>query len=61
MRRRPRKGRDWGAYQRTSTAAQPSPPAIYTLARETHTADLAAAPGTARVGVRPNAMVGYAV
>ncbi len=35
---------DVNAYQRTSAAAQPSPPAIYTLARETHTADLAAAP-----------------
>ena len=35
---------DVNAYQRTSASAQPSPPAIYTLARETHTADLAASP-----------------
>ncbi len=35
---------DLGAYQRTSTAAQPSPPAAYTLARETHVSDLAAPP-----------------
>jgi RHS repeat-associated protein len=34
---------DLDAYQRTSGAAQPSPPAVYTLARETHVADLAAA------------------
>jgi RHS repeat-associated protein len=35
---------DLGAYQRTSAAAQPSPPAVYTLARETHVSDLAAPP-----------------
>ena len=35
---------DLGAYQRTSAAAQPSPPAAYTLARETHVSDLAAPP-----------------
>jgi YD repeat-containing protein len=34
---------DLGAYQRTRTSAQPSPPAVYVLARETHAADLAAA------------------
>ena len=33
---------DLGAYQRTATQAQPSPPATYTLARETHVSDLAA-------------------
>jgi RHS repeat-associated protein len=32
---------DLGAYQRTAAAAQPSPPAVYTLARETHISDLA--------------------
>jgi RHS repeat-associated protein len=31
---------DLGAYQRSSGAAQPSPPAVYTLARETHLSDL---------------------
>jgi RHS repeat-associated protein len=31
---------DLSAYQRTSSAAQPSPPAVYTLARETHVSDL---------------------
>jgi RHS repeat-associated protein len=31
---------DLFAYQRTSTTAQPSPPAAYTLARETHVSDL---------------------
>ena len=31
---------DLDAYQRTSGAPQPSPPAVYTLARETHVADL---------------------
>jgi RHS repeat-associated protein len=35
---------DLGAYQRTAAAAQPSPPAVYTLARETHVSDLAAPP-----------------
>jgi len=35
---------DTGAYQRTETAAQPSPPAVYTLARETHVSDLATPP-----------------
>jgi RHS repeat-associated protein len=35
---------DIGAYQRTSAAAQPSPPATYTLARETSVSDLAAPP-----------------
>jgi RHS repeat-associated protein len=35
---------DLGAYQRTSAAAQPSPPGAYTLARETHVSDLAAPP-----------------
>ena len=35
---------DLGAYQRTASAAQPAPPAVYTLARETHVSDLAAAP-----------------
>jgi RHS repeat-associated protein len=35
--------RDLGAYQRTSGAAQPSPVAVYTLARETHVSDLATA------------------
>ena len=35
---------DLGAYRRTSTQAQPSPPATYTLARETHVSDLAAPP-----------------
>jgi RHS repeat-associated protein len=35
---------DTGAYQRTSGAAQPSPPAVYTLAREIHVSDLAAPP-----------------
>jgi RHS repeat-associated protein len=35
---------DVGAYQRTSTSPQPSPPAAYTLARETHVSDLAAPP-----------------
>ena len=34
---------DLAAYQRTAAAAQPSPPAVYTLARETHVSDLAAA------------------
>ncbi len=33
---------DIGAYQRTKTATQPSPPSVYVLARETHVADLAA-------------------
>ena len=36
---------DIDAYQRTSGQAQPSPPSIYTLARETHSADLQATPG----------------
>jgi YD repeat-containing protein len=31
---------DFSAYQRTSSTAQPSPPAAYVLARETHVADL---------------------
>ena len=31
---------DTGAYQRTSGTAQPSPVAVYTLARETHVSDL---------------------
>lgn len=31
---------DIGAYWRTSGSAQPSPPAVYTLARETHVSDL---------------------
>ncbi|HEY6315369.1 MAG TPA: SpvB/TcaC N-terminal domain-containing protein [Streptosporangiaceae bacterium] len=35
---------DAGAYQRTKSATQPSPPAIYTLARETHVCDLASPP-----------------
>ena len=35
---------DLGAYQRTRSQAQPSPPATYTLARETHVSDLAAPP-----------------
>ncbi len=35
---------DLGAYQRTAAAAQPSPPAVYTLSRETHVSDLAVAP-----------------
>ena len=35
---------DAGAYQRTSTAAQPSPPAVLTIARETHVSDLAGPP-----------------
>ncbi len=35
---------DLGAYQRTSSATQPEPPATYTLARETHVSDLAAPP-----------------
>jgi YD repeat-containing protein len=35
---------DLAAYQRTSSAAQPAPPATYTLARETHVSDLAAPP-----------------
>jgi RHS repeat-associated protein len=35
---------DLGAYQRTAAAAQPSPPASYTLVRETHVSDLAAPP-----------------
>ena len=35
---------DLGAYQRTATAAQPSPPACYTLARETHVSDLTGPP-----------------
>jgi len=35
---------DLGAYQRTANAAQPSPPASYTLARETHLSDLAVPP-----------------
>jgi len=35
---------DLGAYQRTAAAAQPSPPAAYTLARETHVSDLVTAP-----------------
>jgi len=34
---------DLGAYQRTAAAAQPSPPAAYTLARETHVSDLGSA------------------
>lgn len=34
--------RDLGAYQRTSGNAQPLPPAVYTLAREAHVADLTA-------------------
>lgn len=33
---------DLFAYQRTSATAQPSPPAVYMLARETHVADLGA-------------------
>jgi RHS repeat-associated protein len=33
---------DLDAYQRTSSATQPSPPAVYTLARETHVSGLAA-------------------
>ena len=33
---------DTGAYQRTSGTAQPSPVAVYTLARETHVSDLTA-------------------
>jgi RHS repeat-associated protein len=37
---------DLGAYQRTSTQAQPLPPATYALARETHVSDLAAAQTT---------------
>jgi RHS repeat-associated protein len=36
---------DFHAYRRASDNAQPSPPAIYTLARETHVADLAARGG----------------
>jgi len=35
---------DDAAYQRTSTAAQPSPPAVLTIARETHVSDLAGPP-----------------
>jgi RHS repeat-associated protein len=35
---------DTAAYQRTSGAAQPSPVAVYTLARETHVSDLAGPP-----------------
>ena len=35
---------DVGAYQRTSTAAQPSPPAVLAIARETHVSDLAGPP-----------------
>ena len=35
---------DAGAYQRTSETAQPSPVAVYTLARETHVSDLAGPP-----------------
>ena len=35
---------DVAAYQRTAAAAQPSPAAAYTLARETHVSDLAAPP-----------------
>ena len=35
---------DAAAYQRTSTAAQPSPPAVLTIARETHVSDLAGPP-----------------
>jgi RHS repeat-associated protein len=35
---------DLGAYQRTSAAAPPSPPAAYSLARETHVSDLTALP-----------------
>ena len=35
---------DTGAYQRTSGAAQPSPVAVYTLARETHVSDLTGPP-----------------
>jgi RHS repeat-associated protein len=35
---------DLSAYQRTSGATQPSPPAAYTLSRETHVSDLAAPP-----------------
>jgi RHS repeat-associated protein len=35
---------DVGAYQRTAASPQPSAPAAYTLARETHVSDLAAAP-----------------
>lgn len=34
---------DANAYQRTSGSLQPSPPAVYTLSRETHVSDLAAA------------------
>ena len=37
---------DLGAYQRTSTQAQPLPLAAYTLARETHVSDLAPAQTT---------------
>ena len=35
---------DLGAYQRTAAQAQPSPPATYTVVRETHVSDLAAPP-----------------
>lgn len=35
---------DYAAYYRTRTAAQPSPPVAYTLARETHVSDLPALP-----------------
>ena len=35
---------DTGAYQRTSAAAQPSPPAVLTIARETHVSDLTGPP-----------------
>ena len=35
---------DAGAYQRTSTAAQPSPPAVLTITRETHVSDLTGPP-----------------
>jgi RHS repeat-associated protein len=35
---------DVGAYQRTRGAAQPSPPTVYSLARETHVSDLSVPP-----------------
>jgi RHS repeat-associated protein len=35
---------DLDAYQRTATSAQPTPPAVYTLARETHVSDLTSPP-----------------
>jgi RHS repeat-associated protein len=37
---------DLSAYQRTSGQAQPQPPAVYALARETHVSDLAPAQAT---------------